>query len=187
MELMETDDRSELDRRLARGAKDGDRSAVDALYRSHYPDLLRLCRYMLRIDSEAEDAAQEIFLRIFQGLVKDDGDRPFRPWLYSVARNVIVDLLRRSGRWREIEDDLRHLAPNYATEAVEPLLRLESAARLRKALGRLPEAYRLTLFFTAWLDLTPSEIAEILGQPSARVRIHLFRALKLLEEELREP
>jgi RNA polymerase sigma-70 factor (ECF subfamily) len=169
---------------VAERAGRGDRDAMDAIYRRYHPPLLRLCRQMVDSGDEAADAAQEIFLRVLRVIERFDRSRPFRVWIYAVARNVIVDHLRRRGKWWDIESDLRRLPPDYVEEALDPVLRGESKERLRAAVQRLPGPYRLVILYAVWNDFAPSEIAELLDVPAGRVRVHLFRALKMLEKEL---
>jgi RNA polymerase sigma-70 factor (ECF subfamily) len=168
-------------------ARRGDRGAMESLYRQYQPSVARLCRQMIDSEDEAADAAQEVFLRVLRSIDRYDPALSFRVWLFSVARNVIVDHLRRRGKWWDIENDLRRLPPNYAEESLDPVLRGESRDRLREAVQRLPAPYRLVVIAVIWHDFTPSEVAELLGVPAGRVRVHLFRALKLVEKELSGP
>jgi RNA polymerase sigma-70 factor (ECF subfamily) len=171
----------------AERARRGDRGAMESLYRQYQPSVARLCRQMMESEDEAADAAQEVFLRVLRSIDRYDPALSFRVWLFSVARHVIVDQLRRRGKWWDIESDLRRLPPNYAEESLDPLLRGESRERLREAVQKLPAPYRLVLIAVMWHDFAPSEVAELLGVPAGRVRVHLFRALKLLEKEFSGP
>lgn len=162
------------------------RTEFEAAWRRHEPALRRLCRYLAERESDAADLVQEISLRALRELDGFDPTRPLRPWLYAIARHVIVDHLRRRGKWWDIERELA-AAPEEAEEpACDPVLAEESAAKIRDAVRRLPEPYRLVILYTAWEGFTPSEISEILGVPPGRIRIHLYRALKRLEKELKE-
>jgi RNA polymerase sigma-70 factor (ECF subfamily) len=116
-----------------------------------------------------------------------DARRPFRPWLYALARHVVVDHLRRQGKWWDIEKDLARGCGTAFEPVQDPVLRSESEERLRQALERLPEPHRLVILYTVWADLAPAEIAELLEVPVGRVRVHLFRALRRLQQELGEP
>lgn len=161
------------------------RTDFEAAWRRHEPAIRRLCRYLAERDAEAADLVQEISLRAWRERDRFDASRAFRPWIFAVARHVIVDHLRRRGKWWDLERELSSGPEDVEEPAADPLILEESAGRIRDAVRRLPEPYRLVVLYTAWEGFTPSEIAEALGVPSGRVRIHLYRALKRLEKELK--
>jgi RNA polymerase sigma-70 factor, ECF subfamily len=187
MMRMETTPSSQSEEDAAGRARRGDRAAMEALYRQYQPSIARLCRQMIEPEEEAADAAQEVFLRVLRTIDRYDPSLGFRVWLFTVARHVIVDYLRRRGKWWDIENDLRRLPPNHAEESLDPVLRGESRDLLRQAVQKLPAPYRLVVIAVMWHDFRPSEVAELLGVPAGRVRVHLFRALKLVEKELSGP
>src|SRR5438874_9396391 len=122
---------------VAERARREDREAMEAIYREYHPSVERLCRQMIDSEEEAADAAQEVFLRVLRTIDRYDPALSFRVWLFTVARHVIVDHLRRRGKWWDIEHDLRRLPLNDAEETLDPILRGESRDRLRKAVQRL--------------------------------------------------
>jgi RNA polymerase sigma-70 factor, ECF subfamily len=176
---------ADMEERLALEAQRGSRDALERLWLRYEPRIAQLCRVLSASDSEAADLTQETFLRVHEGIARYDPRRPFRFWLYALARNGVIDHLRRRGKWWDIERDLAGLRDEEAAPA-DPALRGESEERLRQAVRRLPEPYRLVVLYTTWADLSPSEIGELLEVPAGRVRVHLFRALRMLEKELRD-
>jgi len=159
-----------------------DRAAFEGLWERHESAMRRICAHLVERGGDVPDLVQEIYVRALEQLDRYDRALPFRPWLLTLARHVIVDHLRRRGKWWDIERDIAQ-SPS-AENAPDPILAAESAARLRDAVRRLPEPYRLVILYTAWEGFTPAETAAMLGLPAGRVRIHLYRALQRLAKEL---
>lgn len=172
--------RSGRDEELAR---ERGRESLEALYRRHQSAVERLCRGMADRASDVSDLTQETFLRMCRKIGSYDPQHPFRAWLLTVAANAVIDHLRRRGRWWDLERALQTGATPY--EEGDPVLREENAERIRAAVRRLSEPYRMILHLTLWQDLPGREAAAILGIPHGRLRVHLHRALKRLEAELR--
>src|SRR4051794_34596502 len=82
------------DERLAALAGAGDRTAFEALYRRHQPVLYRYCRAMVRHEQDAHDVLQSTMTRAFTGLADKSPDAPLRAWLFRIAHNESVNLLR---------------------------------------------------------------------------------------------
>jgi RNA polymerase sigma factor (sigma-70 family) len=149
---------------------------------------LALLGYLARRCQTPEDAADllaEVFLvawrRIDDVRKGDDG----RLWLYGVARRVLANHHRRArtetGLAIELGEAVRRLAAERHDEVLDARLPL-----LASALARLDEKDRELLTLTAWEDLSPTQIASVLGQPVGVVRVRLHRARKRLREGLAE-
>jgi RNA polymerase sigma-70 factor (ECF subfamily) len=175
--------------RLALEARGGSRNALEELWRLHEPRIVQMCRWLCASESSSAvaDLVQETFLRMHENIGRYDARRPFRPWLYAIARNVVIDHLRRRGAWWDIEKELSGRGAGASGPVQDPVVRSESEERLRQAVRRLPEPYRLVVLYSVWADLPPAEIAELLEIPAGRVRVHLYRALRKLQAELGEP
>ena len=83
-----------MDEATVQSAKQGHAVAVDALVRHYYDRVKRVCRGILRGEHDAEDAAQEVFVRLRDKLPLYDSARPFEPWLFRLAHNVALNLAR---------------------------------------------------------------------------------------------
>src|SRR5437588_5103996 len=83
------------DERLARLAAAGHTRAFAVVYERHHQALYRYCRSILRHDADAQDALQSTFAAAFAGLARGQCDAPIRPWLFRIAHNEAVSLLRR--------------------------------------------------------------------------------------------
>lgn len=100
MILMAVEDPPTQEERWALEARQGSRSALEELHRRFEPRIRKICRSM--IPAEAEDVAQEVFLRMCREIGRYDPSRRFKAWIFAVARNVVVDHLRRRGKWWDL-------------------------------------------------------------------------------------
>lgn len=160
----------------------GDRDAFDELYRRYSRAVLGLALRRLGDRGRAEDAAQDAFAAIWRSASSFDRTRGNgAPWLYTVARNAIVDGLRRR---REPPVDE---APEIAAPDPGPDDAAESgwvSWRVHRALETLPEQERSLVELAYWSGLTQSEIADYLGVPLGTVKTRTRSALRRLADEL---
>ena len=174
------------DRALVIKTRDGEVEAYGELVRRYQSSVFNVCYRLLGERREAEDLAQESFVRGYQRLETFDVERPFGPWIRRLAANLCLNQLRRPGQDRlpldEEHDELREggLAdPETAEE------NRQSSERVRKALMTLPPRYRAVIELRHFQDLTYQEISSTLSLPLSDVRSHLFRARKMLARRLR--
>jgi RNA polymerase sigma-70 factor, ECF subfamily len=178
---------STTDGELLRRVAQGDRRAFELLYRRYARVVFGLALRRLGDRERAEDAVQETFASVWRSARTYKPERgPGAPWLYSIARNAIVDRLRgRSEPPSEV--------PDVAASGDGPHERAENewlTWRVHRALEQLPENERTVISLAYWGGLSQSEIAlrlEIpLGTVKTRTRTGLGRLAALLEgEELR--
>jgi RNA polymerase sigma-70 factor, ECF subfamily len=176
---------------LVRRAKAGDREAFEALLLRHERAVLHTALRLLGRLDLAQDAAQEVFLRMHKYLARFDDERELGPWLYRVAVNVCRDLHRRSGRETlSLEDVEEPTATAAGVGEIEA--RLDQARRRRlvaRALQALPEKERAALVLRDIEGLSTAEVAEILGSSETTVRSQIstgrVKVKKLVEEYLR--
>lgn len=168
------------DRHLAALATGGDGDAFDLLIERHLAPIQRLCWLMLSNRPDAEDAAQETFVRAWRCLERFDTERAFGPWLRGIATKVCLQMLRRrrrhSDREMSLEDSYREPA------APEPVEASPLASKAVEALATLSETYRLPLALFYLEGASVAEVAEALeiSQGATRVRLHRGR------EQIRE-
>src|SRR5215208_6663976 len=171
---------SELIQRIG----DGDGAAFNVLYRRYSRPVYGLALRRLRDRGAAEDAVQETFTSIWRSASSYRPERgPGAPWLYTIARNAIVDRFRGQGR------AAAHVPDNPTTEP-GPEEHVQSgwvAWQVHRAFGELPESERAVLELAYWGGLSQSQIADFLGIPlgtvKTRTRSGLARLADLLEEE----
>ena len=167
----------------------GDPEALGALLERYQNRLYRYLLRMVREPAVAEDLFQQTWLRVAERVRHYDPRRGFEPWLFTVARNLAIDYLRRyrpesldeplsSGELRE-----EHIAGGGAS-ALERVIADERAAQLAEAMQMLPAVYRevLTLRFEEEMKL--EEIAEVLAAPLSTVKTRLRRGLEGLRRNL---
>lgn len=161
----------------------------DALYRDHYTRVLGLCRHLLGDSAQAEDAAQEVFVRAYRGMHQYDPHQPFAAWVLSIARNHCIDLIRRRGRgprlFADPEPELSYLEDESAGP-LDTLIRSASGSEIRAAIAALPDRYRLPIVLAYYQDASYQEIADELNVTSNHVGVLLLRGKQLLRHALDE-
>lgn len=160
--------------------RSGDRAAFERIMAQCERRVLRVALRLLNNQQDAQDAAQEVFLRLYKHLRHLDGARGFEPWLFRVTVNVCHDIARARGRSVGLED-----LPEPATpqpDAHQEFQRAQQREILRRALGRLGEKERAALVLRDIEGLSTHEVAKILGSSEATVRSQICSGrLKILE------
>ena len=163
--------------------------AVHEAYRS------RIVRYLARLvgEHEAEDLAQEVFVRVARGLPAFRGDSRLSTWIYRVARNVAVDRLRGGPPlWTtrpapsgaaEGDDEAREEA-GTADSAEQALIRGEMSSCVRNLVDGLPENDRAVIVLGEMGELRDREVADVLGVTVGTAKIRLHRARARLKREM---
>lgn len=184
---------TEPDRSLLLRARQGDERAFAAVVDRCGGLVLGLAHRIGRDRHEAEDLAQEVFLRLHQVFDRYDPDRPFLPWLSRVARNLMYNLtagkarkLRRGtaslDRMKESRGELP--VDERVEEAGGTAVIRERAEVLRSALGRVRPIYREILRLRYFGALSYDDLAGKLGLPLGTVKNRLYRAREALAEQL---
>ncbi len=132
-------DRADM-RRLAAGHD----AALNDLMERHGPRLFNYLARQLGNEGEAEDCAQETFVRVYQNRGKFQPDAKFSTWLYTIATNLVRDIWRRRTRRPEtaLDDSMLDIIPDAAADAGERLMESERAGEVRRAVQALPEELR---------------------------------------------
>jgi RNA polymerase sigma-70 factor (ECF subfamily) len=168
----------------------GDPDAFDALL-ARYQN--RLFRYLLRLTANsavAEDLFQETWLRVITRIHRYDERRPFEPWLFSVARNLAIDHLRKASpeSLDEPSDTGETRVARLGADepgSLERLLERERRGQLEKRLEELPALYREALSLRFEEEMAFEEIAEVLAAPVSTVKSRVQRALATLRERMK--
>jgi RNA polymerase sigma-70 factor (ECF subfamily) len=163
----------------------GDRRAFESLVTMHQHRVYGLALRMLGSPSEAQDAAQEVFIRAFRSIADFRGDARLSTWLYAITSRVCLSRLGSGGRRRmhEGEEVLARL-PDGAPPPGETIERSELEAALRRAIGELPEDRRIVVLLRDIEGLAYEEIARALALPVGTVRSRLHRARLDLRDKL---
>lgn len=165
---------------LIERANEGDQAAFGILVERYQNAVYNLAYRMLGSPEEAEDAAQEIFVRIYRQLARYDPERKFSTWVLTIATNYCIDQLRRRRmQLVPLENIIPWARAREAGPEGEALSR-ESRDEVQRLLRELPEKYRAVLVLRYWQDLSCAEIADILKLPEGTVKTQLHRARKAL-------
>jgi len=169
------------DRDLIACAQQGDRQAFTELVCRHQSGIVSMIYRMCGDPQQAEDAAQEAFVRVWQNLNSYKPQHAFRSWLYRIAANSALDSLRRERP--SVELDSLSLADSSADpeQAAEENQR---AAQIRRAIARLSEPLRMVLVLREYQELSYQEISEALDIPTGTVMSRLNAARSQLRKDL---
>ena len=168
---------------------------VQSIYRTFQP---RIVRYLTRLvgEQEAEDLAQEVFIKVSQALENFRGESQLSTWIYRIATNAALDRLRspkfqRMAEKRSFHDSTPEDEENEDDRSVkqessveQKLIRKEMNECIRDFIEKLPQNYRAVLTLSELEELKSTEIAEILGITLDTVKIRLHRARSKLRKEL---
>jgi RNA polymerase sigma-70 factor, ECF subfamily len=166
----------------------GDQIAFGNLVRAYERPVYNLAYRMLGNPHEAEDAAQETFLRAYANLEKYDPAHKFSTWLFAIANNHCIDRLRkRRAIYVSIEDN--PVLENLESETPLPepsALRLEQSREVQQLIEKLDPDYRTPLILRYWEDYSYEEIAETMTLTVAAVKSRLFRARQQIAQLYRD-
>lgn len=170
-------------------ARTGEPSAFSCLVEIYQRPVYNLCYRMVGEAAEAEDAAQETFLRAYSQLHRYDPTRSFKTWLFSIASHHCIDRLRRRRvRWCDIDDEplLAHPALVERTPGPEEsTLRREQSTAVQALLGTLMPKDRAAIVMRYWYDFSYEEIAAATSTTVSSVKSRLHRARETLGGMLR--
>lgn len=160
---------------------------LEAAVREHARLVFRVAYSVLRNHHDAEDAAQETFLRAVRYRRKLEGVREARTWLASIAWRVAVARAKKRPEISLSDDEISAATAQLHSQlrsAEEFTLGNEMAGLLSAMIASLPESLRDALRLSSIEELTPTEIAQVLGKSESSVRSRLFRARQILKEKL---
>ena len=165
------------------------KAEFDALYRDHYRRVFGLCLKLLRLPVQAEEAAQEVFVRAYRAFDRYDSGQPFSAWVLGIASNHCIDLIRRRRREADLYGDAdaeRAALEAETPDALEALADAERAAEIRAAVDGLPDKYRVPLVLAYYNEWSYDEIAAELGITRNHVGVLLLRGRRSLRSALAE-
>ncbi|MGV8041142.1 MAG: RNA polymerase sigma factor [Thermoanaerobaculaceae bacterium] len=173
------------DRELVAAARTGDEAAFAELVRRHQGGVRRCAARILGDDEEGRDIAQAAFIRAWENLAKYDPAWSFSTWLYRIASNLAIDVLRsRDSRDRTHQTHLRLVGESETPRAPERLAESE----VQRIFGELTEcltpAQRSAFVLREVQGLSTAEVAGVVGCSEATVRNHVFQARAVLRREL---
>jgi len=170
--------------------KKGDTSAFGSLVEKYQDRIYTLCRYMLENQDDANDAAQDTFVKAFQGLKAFTPTSSFYTWLYRIAVNTCLDHKRKFS-FRSLlfsTDNETHIDsfPSQAPSPESAYATKQSMQVLQAALKRLSEKYRVVIVLNELEGLSYEEIAEILDVSVGTVKSRISRARAELHKNMKK-
>jgi RNA polymerase sigma-70 factor (ECF subfamily) len=170
---------------LVRQARSGDRAAFDLLVRRHFTAVYRMLHRLVGNHEDAEDLAQECFVRAWGGLDGYDDRGDLGPWLRRIALHLARDHHRRRGRRPAASAEGLEALPGAATdEPQRELGRRELGARVRQGIEGLPERLRAAFVLRVLEGLEYDEVGRATGVTPATARTHVMQARKRLLQRL---
>jgi RNA polymerase sigma-70 factor (ECF subfamily) len=168
-------------------AREGDAEAFRMLVEQYSHKVFRLGYRLTGNEQDAEDVVQEAFLRAYRQLDKYESRAQFSSWLYRIASNYAIDLLRRRRRWGESGLD-QHEEHSPLT-SIEPgadrrLFGVEVQQRIDKAMFRLTAKERVAFTLRHYEGLSIKEISRVLSTRENTTKNHIFRAVRKLRQAL---
>ncbi|MFP4107043.1 MAG: sigma-70 family RNA polymerase sigma factor [Phycisphaerae bacterium] len=187
------------DETLVQHSREGDMQAFGALVAKYQDRIFNLVYRMIGNRAEAEEIAQDAFLKALERLDQFRGNSKFYTWLFRIAANLAISHRRRAGRIRfhsmtgpeEFENDrvdvlTAKLSERRTTRPDAAAMAGETSLRIARALEELDDDFRLVVVLRDVEEMDYAQIAECLGLPAGTVKSRLHRARCLLREKLKD-
>lgn len=156
----------------------GEKAALRSLYERHRGPLIAFLRSKCGDAELAADAAQDAMIEVWTSASKFSGRSSPKTWLFAIARNKLVDRLRKDARLSVVEEP-----PEMVDDAPDPtvvIARAQDAKRVRACLANLSESHRSVIELAFFHELKYEEIAEVEGAPLGTIKTRIYHAKKLL-------
>jgi RNA polymerase sigma factor (sigma-70 family) len=176
----------DIERELAARARRGDHAAYAELVRRYEQLAFRVAWLVCRSAAEAEDAAQDGFIKAYRALARFRKDADFRPWLLQIVANEARNRVRSARRRLHYESLAAVASANAVPSAEAAAVADDRQKRLLLAVDALPEKERVVVACRYLLELTEAETAAVVGVPRGTVKSRLARAMGRLQLELAE-
>lgn len=188
----ESRNNAELDRELVQRVQQGDKSAYDLLVLKYQHKIVQLVNRFVKDPSEAQDVAQEAFIKAYRALGNFRGDSAFYTWLYRIAINTAKNyLVSRSRRYSDYEVDVQDAeqvenAPQLkGLDTPDSILMNEQIVEaIKSAIENLPDEMRTAIMLREFEGMSYEEIAQAMDCPVGTVRSRIFRAREAIDQKL---
>lgn len=181
---------------LIQRALRGDETAYQELMANYYQRIYALIYQIIKNREETEDLVQDTFMKAFRALPDFNPQYAFSTWLYKIAYNNCIDIIRKRKlkmisldhpiREDENQSPLSSEIENEEPSPEETLLFSEKQKHIQKAIEKLPEIYREVILLRHQEELSYEQISEILCLPVGTVKARIFRAREILKKALKE-
>jgi RNA polymerase sigma factor (sigma-70 family) len=167
-----------------RRIREGDMEAFRLLVEAHQARVIGTISKMLGSEAEAEDLAQQVFLRVWRSAPRYKPTARFTTWLFRITRNLVFNEIRRKRHFVDHSEEIPEPVERSEREPDRVLLEEELQTVIQDAINKLPEVQRLAIVLRRYEELPYEEIAKIIGTTVPAVKSILFRARAELRERL---
>ncbi len=164
--------------------RDGDMEAFRLLVEMHQSRVVGTIGKMLGSDAEAEDLAQQVFIRVWKSAPRYKPTAKFTTWLFRITRNLVFNELRRRRHFAGRIEDLPEQAERTEREPDQVMLEGELQDAIERAIAQLPETQRLAIVLRRYEEMSYEEIAKVMDTTVPAIKSILFRARTELREKL---
>ncbi len=180
------------DSALVARAKKGDKAAFEDLVKMYSRYVYTTAFFMLRDTHEAEDASQEVFVKVYLSISGFRGLSSFKTWIRKLTVNTCIDKLRLKSKHKDKKISLDRMTEEYevvftrSSHSLEKsYLRQEVVKDVLKIVVNMEESYRIPLILRDLQDYSYREIADLTGKPIGTVKTNIHRARKIIKEKLK--
>ncbi|MBV9299016.1 MAG: sigma-70 family RNA polymerase sigma factor [Verrucomicrobia bacterium] len=164
--------------------REGDMEAFRLLVETHQARVIGTINKMLGSDAEAEDLAQQVFIRVWKSAPRYQPTAKFTTWLFRITRNLVFNELRRKRHFADQSEERAEPIERAEREPDRVLLEGELQRAIQEAINQLPESQRIAIILRRFEEMPYEEIAKVMGTSVAAVKSILFRARAELRERL---
>mgnify|MGYP000943458897 CR=1 FL=1 len=172
---------------IIKRAQEGDLDAFEEIIGRYKKSVYNLCLRMLYNRNEAEDVAQEAFIKIYKGLRSYNGKSKFSTWVLKITSNACIDFMRKRKMNTVPIEDYRTSDGGIEDTSNSPessYMAYELKKEVEVAVKSLPEKYRMMIIYYHFMNLSYKEISDILNEPMTIVKNRLYRARLMLRNKL---
>jgi RNA polymerase sigma-70 factor (ECF subfamily) len=161
--------------------KTGNQAAFSQIVNKYQKPVYNICYHMLKNGEEAEDAAQEVFLRAFSKLDTYDEERQFSTWLFAIASHYCMDRWKKRRFQLVSWDDLKNMLSDRETAQPEKvMMNIEASQEVHDMLQDLRPDYRMVVILKYWHAMSYEQIADTMDTTVSTIKSKLFRARKMM-------
>jgi RNA polymerase sigma-70 factor, ECF subfamily len=164
--------------------RDGDVEAFRKLVETHQSRVIGTISKMLGSDAEAEDLAQQVFIRIWKSAGRYQPTAKFTTWLFRITRNLVFNELRRKRHFVDQSEEIPEPKDRLEKEPDRVLLAEELQKSIQEAINELPESQRMAIILRRYEEMSYEDIAKVMETTVPAVKSILFRARAELRERL---
>jgi len=180
------------DKELVARAKKGDKAAFEGLVKMFSKYVYTTAFFILRDSHEAEDASQEVFVKVYLSIGGFRGLSSFKTWIRKLTVNTCIDKLRLRSKLKDKKVSLDKITEEYevvftrfSQNLENKFFNQETVKEVLKIVVDMEESYRIPLILRDLQDYSYREIAELTGKPIGTVKTNIHRARKIIKEKIK--